>query len=337
LHEGRIMTRVLVYEYITAAHEAVHNDDLLHAGAAMRAAMVADLLGASEPIVLHCAGLPATRRIPGVFRNAAACAHLPVHWCAPEATETAADFLHRVSPEYDVVWVVAPESGGALAQLCTAVGAQRWLGCDETAIRLATNKRATNRHLAEHGIAATQAWDGQTEATATGATRWVVKPEDGAGAVNTIRFDDLSCAMSHFNRRVAQGEACLLEPWVEGDAMSLSLMCTSQGAELLSINRQHISVHEHGVVSFDGVSHQAWPVASECGRRLAKVGTAVARAMSGLSGFVGIDVVWNAQLGPVVVEVNPRLTCAYVGLSEALGRNLACEMLAMQIEAPEAS
>lgn len=304
----------------------------------MRAAMVTDLLGAhDEPLVLHCAGLHATRRLPGVFRNAAACAHLPVHWCAPEVDEKAADFLRRISPGYDVVWAVAPESGGALARLCAAVAPGRWLGCTEDAIWLATSKRATNQHLAAHGIAATQAWDGEPAVSAASATRWVVKPEDGAGAVDTIRFDDIGSAISHFNRRVAQGEACLLEPWVEGDALSLSLLCAPHGAELLSINRQHISVHEHGVVSFDGVSHQAWPVASECGRRLAQLGAAVARAIPGLSGFVGIDVVWHAQRGPVVVEVNPRLTCAYVGLSEALGRNLAREMLTMQIEASAAS
>jgi len=30
----------------------------------------------------------------------------------------------------------------------------------------------------------------------------------------------------------------------------------------------------------------------------------------------------------VVIEVNPRVTCAYVGLSASLGRNLAAELLA---------
>ena len=49
--------------------------------------------------------------------------------------------------------------------------------------------------------------------------------------------------------------------------------------------------------------------------------------MPGLRGFVGIDLVWHEERGPVVIEVNPRVTCAYVGLSAALGRNLAAELL----------
>jgi predicted ATP-grasp superfamily ATP-dependent carboligase len=38
--------------------------------------------------------------------------------------------------------------------------------------------------------------------------------------------------------------------------------------------------------------------------------------------------VWNERDGPVVIEVNPRVTCAYVGLSAILQRNLAAEILA---------
>jgi len=55
----------------------------------------------------------------------------------------------------------------------------------------------------------------------------------------------------------------------------------------------------------------------------------VAAAIPGLRGYVGIDVVWNERRGPVAIEVNPRVTCAYVGLSAALHRNLAADILAV--------
>jgi predicted ATP-grasp superfamily ATP-dependent carboligase len=59
---------------------------------------------------------------------------------------------------------------------------------------------------------------------------------------------------------------------------------------------------------------------------------AVVLAVPGLRGFVGIDLVWHARLGPVAIEINPRLTCAYVGLSAALGRNLAAEIVTAHLE-----
>ena len=52
------------------------------------------------------------------------------------------------------------------------------------------------------------------------------------------------------------------------------------------------------------------------------------QALPGLRGFVGVDLVWHAERGPVAIEVNPRVTCAYVGLSDELDRNLAAEILA---------
>ncbi len=61
---------------------------------------------------------------------------------------------------------------------------------------------------------------------------------------------------------------------------------------------------------------------------LAGLAQRVAHAIPGLRGFAGIDLVWHPERGPVVIEVNPRVTCAYVGLSAALGRNLAAELLA---------
>jgi len=59
------------------------------------------------------------------------------------------------------------------------------------------------------------------------------------------------------------------------------------------------------------------------------IAPAVHRALPGLRGFVGIDVVWHARRGPVAIEVNPRVTSAYVGLSGTLRRNLAADVLAL--------
>lgn len=44
----------------------------------------------------------------------------------------------------------------------------------------------------------------------------------------------------------------------------------------------------------------------------------MAEAIPGLEGLFGIDILLTAE-GPVVVEVNPRLTTAYAGLRRALG------------------
>ena len=246
---------------------------------------------------------------------------------AARAGESATGFVAREAALHDLSWVIAPETGDLLAQLHGAVAPGRWLGCDAAAIATASSKRATSAQLAAHGVATPLAFE-----HAPDVTRWVVKPDDGAGAVETRVHPSRASALADAAAREREGAPAVTEAWVDGEPLSLSLHCKRAGAELLSINRQRIHTDAHGVLMFGGVEINVLPLAGVQGRALQRVADAVARAIPGLRGFVGIDLVWHAQQGPVVIEVNPRLTCAYVGLSAALStthsRNLAAEVVA---------
>lgn len=232
------------------------------------------------------------------------------------------DFVAREAAARDLAWVVAPESGGLLAALAARVAPERWLGCRPEAIALCTSKRATLERLAARGVATPLALEGE-------ATRWVVKPDDGAGGVDTRVHASREGAQADRSARAAQGAPATLEPWVEGEALSLSLACSGAGeAEMLSVNRQRIEVGPDGSVAYGGVAIDVREVVAGRREALAATARAVATAIPGLQGFVGIDLVWHARRGPVVIEVNPRVTCAYAGLSAALGRNLLGELLA---------
>lgn len=294
------MKRVWVYEYLSGGGD-FHGDALLAMGVSMRDAMVADLL-----------------QVEGCRVTAAICARahaLPRGAAGVQAQpgESASAFVARLAALHDAVWLVAPETGGVLAQLLNAVPAARWRGCDAASIAVASSKRATTQRLSAHGVPTPLALadDASTQ-------RWVTKPDDGAGAADTLLHADLSAARDH------AGSSMVIEPWVEGDAMSLSLLCKPGHFELLSVNRQQIAIDDRGRVSFEGVA-----IDREASRdgAFVRVARDVVAAIPGLHGFVGIDLVWHAARGPVVIEVNPRLTCAYVGLSAALGRNLAAELI----------
>ena len=166
-------------------------------------------------------------------------------------------------------------------------------------------------------------------AFAATAQHWIVKPDDGAGTTDTRRHADRAAAEADRAARVRAGEHAVLEPLVEGEALSLSLLCGPRAVELLSINRQRIAVAADGLLRDEGVAIGEVALDDARAAPLAALARAVHGAIDGLRGFVGIDVVWHAERGPVAIEVNPRLTCAYVGLSAALGRNLAGEILAL--------
>ena len=305
------MKRVFVFEYLTGGG-VVDGDEaalqtLLPLGLSMRDAMVGDLLQAS-----------------GIAVTAATCDRAPAppagaKACQAEPGESMLALVARQAAQHDAVWLVAPETGGLLAQFQQAVPGEGWLGCDAAAIRLASSKQATLARLAAQGLRTPLDFDAS-------ATRWVVKPDDGAGGVATTVHRSLAAARAA--QAAGRAGEMTLEPWVDGHPMSLSLLCRGGSTELLSINRQQIAVAADGRLTYGGVDIDRVPRDSSAGETLAGLAAEVVRAIGGLRGFVGIDLVWHAKRGPVVIEVNPRVTCAYVGLSARLGRNLAAELLA---------
>jgi predicted ATP-grasp superfamily ATP-dependent carboligase len=302
------MKRVFVFEYLTGGGQvdgdAAATQALLPQGLRMRDAMVGDLLraGGFEVTAATCGRAPAP---PAGARP-----------CVAQPDESLFDLVAWQAALHDAVWLVAPETGGLLAPFAQQVPSDRWQGCDAAAIRLASSKSATLAHLAAHGLRTPLAFEGQT-------SRWVVKPDDGAGAVATTVHRSLAAA-----REARRAGAMTLEPWVDGHPMSLSLHCRDGRAELLSINRQRIDIDGEGRLAYAGVDIDCVPRDGAAGTALAELAGRVMQAVPGLRGFVGIDLVWHAARGPVLIELNPRLTCAYVGLSARLGRNLAAELLA---------
>jgi predicted ATP-grasp superfamily ATP-dependent carboligase len=323
------LTKIFVYEYLTGggidpaladAGSLADLSALIVEGRVMRDALVADLRELDGVQVTF-----ATSRFETPEPGQRHC------MAAPGESMTA--FVARAAREHDYAWIIAPECDGLLLRFYDAVGAARWLGCAKEAIRVASSKSATAACLAAHGIAATPALEpGQAGDQTHG--RWVVKPDDGAGGLDTFVFDRFAHACAEYEARAAAARNPVLQEWVDGEPLSLSLICRDRHAEVISINRQEIGLSAGGgsarqpqIVEFDGVLVDQFDRFSDEGRTLTALALRVAMALPGLRGFVGIDVVWHPQRGPVVIEVNPRLTVAYAGLAATRGGKLACALL----------
>jgi tyramine---L-glutamate ligase len=309
--------RVLVHEVLSAGLaldglSPAEQADLRAQGQAMRDAVCADLLA-----------------LPGVAVVAVesdTCPSPP--GCVPvraEPDEPPHHLLSRLAPTVDAVWCIAPETAGLLSDCAKAVAVSpaRWLGCRPFAIRIASLKSATRLMLGAAGIAVPAGEDAD-ESSADGA--WVVKPDDGAGSTATRRWPSRALARADAAERRARDEPVSVERWVDGPAGSLTLLCAPGQVELLAINRQRIEVGAAGHVQFHGVDLAVEPLDGPRADALAALAARVTTALPGLWGVVGIDFV-DTPAGPVVIEVNPRLTSAYVGLSARLGRNLAQAVL----------
>jgi predicted ATP-grasp superfamily ATP-dependent carboligase len=308
------MRRIFVYESFSAQRggSAPRDADLLDAGRAMRDAIVLDLLRLPELQVTCAVGELAPLPVR----------HERLEGAARAQAEREVDFVRRQQARHDGCWIVAPETGGLLEQLQAAVAPERRIGCDPAAIRVAASKRSTLALLAAHGVPTPRLYDG--------TDGWIVKPDDGAGCTATRRHARLAAAQADQAAR----PGTVLEPFVPGEPLSVSMIVAPDGVRTIAFNRQHIREDEDNWLRDDGVE-----VAALDERRDARVpalralGGEVARALPGLRGFVGIDVVCDPARGPVLVEINPRTTCAWVGLSARLRRNVAREVLDATVEA----
>jgi tyramine---L-glutamate ligase len=296
--------RLFLYEYLSGGGWVEQGAaSLMAEGCAMREALAAEL-----------------RWLPGWQLSVAATEPGPGH-VLPHGGESPPAFVQRQAAAHDWVWVIAPETAGLLAQLRAAVPAGvGWLGCEAAAIQTASLKSATCACLQAAGLPVPRAGlDPQG--------RWVVKPDDGAGSVATRVHADVAMARADHARRLDRGETARLEPWVAGQALSLSLWCQATGVELLSVNHQHLQLDAQGLAHCEALTLNILPRTEPRWLPLQGLAQAVHQALPGLRGFVGVDLVWHPEAGPVLIEVNPRVTSALVGLSAVLGRPLVQEIL----------
>jgi tyramine---L-glutamate ligase len=222
------------------------------------------------------------------------------------------------------VWPIAPETGGELERVARAVidAGRVLIGARPEAIALAASKHATSRRLLQAGISAVPSCRAAEPAAGVDgacAGAWVVKPDDGAGCVQTRVFERREQALAALD---SLGAGYVAQPWIAGEAMSLAAVGGAGGVQVLSVNRQYVAARD-GWLQLQALEVNA----TEAGAPLVALAGRVASALPGLGGYFGIDYVDHAS-GPVVIEVNPRLTTSYAGLRPALDINAAQCVLA---------
>lgn len=291
--------RVFICEFVTAGGLARQDlrPSLLKEAQLMRDALMADveaLPGVGSLILAHDARLPA-----------------PTETSVPVGPDDDPwDIWARLAGEADVVWPVAPESEGLLARLITTMKArcEHVVSSELEAIEACGSKLATARRLGAAALPHIPAFPASAPpAQLEGPV--VTKPDDGAGCENTRRWGCLTEA--------PRADGLIVQPYVAGTPASLSLLVRQGEATLLTVNRQHL-VEDSGALSLAGLTVGALPRED----RLARLAQEVVSRFPGLRGLIGIDIVLT-EVGPVVVEVNPRITTSYAGLHQSLALNPA--------------
>ena len=152
----------------------------------------------------------------------------------------------------------------------------------------------------------------------------VVKPGRGAGCDGVCLARDareLRGSLDLAHRANGSGPL-LLQRYVRGVAASVSLLADGRRAVALAVNAQ--SVRASRPFSYRG---GVTPLDHPHVERAVVAALRTCEAIPGLRGYVGVDLVLT-ESDAVVIEVNPRLTTAYLGVRSALEENVAALALA---------
>ena len=322
--------RIFVHEFVTGGgfSERAVPASLAREGLAMRTALIADLaaIGTHGIVTSTDVRFPAVAP-PGV----------DVVTFGAGATSTFDALLGST----DAVWLVAPETDRCLERLTARVERRGkiLLGSSAAGIRKASDKASLPRLLARIGVPHPETVLLGPEVDARAAARLlgypvVLKPRRGAGSrgVQLVRSArDLERAVvllrrAHETSLAAVGDQghrdIVLQRYVSGIPASVSLLADGRRSVALAVNAQRMTTtsgfsYRGGRTPFDH------PFAVEA----VDAATRTCAALPGLRGYVGVDLVLT-DAGPVVIEVNPRLTTAYLGVRAVLDENVAAMALA---------
>lgn len=271
----------------------------------------------------------------------------PLRNCDVRLVNSAVDELtqfRELVRDSDAVWVIAPETNGELLKRVLQFGLvndteaprsppRRFLGASDRAILLTSDKLPLATWLQERAISTPETRpfnpaDRAKEAHWTGPT--VIKRRDGAGSQDMFLVRDGFDLWNarHELGRLHEPETFIQQPFIAGTALSMTLLIADDGSvlEVFPVAEQHLS--EDGHFKYLGGRIPA-EIAPESALAVQQLAERACRALPGLTGYVGCDVVLPdvAPREPTLIEINPRLTSSYLGYRQLTDDNIPARLL----------
>jgi len=317
--------RIIVYEHVSGGGYADQpiSPDVLAEGFAMLRTMTSDFKAAGHEITILLDSRLSKLNLP----ISADCT-VPIFY-----SEEPKKFLVSIAKINDAVYVVAPETGQTLHFLVALVEqtGKVSLNCQSSTIQKVADKTVLYDILKRNGLPTPKTLVlnmndtlGEVKRSIKNKLTYplIFKPADGVscGGLSLLKEDGLLENAIEKIKATSTNEHFMIQEFIEGEAASVSLLCAKGNAVAISLNHQTVKVggpaevssYEGGAVPFDHpLKQKAFVVAKKA-----------AECFAGLRGYVGVDFVL-AKNKLFMVDVNPRLTTSYVGLSRIANFNVA--------------
>jgi predicted ATP-grasp superfamily ATP-dependent carboligase len=225
----------------------------------------------------------------------------------------------------DAALLVAPETEGILSRLSSQVenAGVPLLGSSAAAAAVAGDKEACDRIFRAANLPAVDTCiagfdDAERMAKAEGFPL-VFKPTDGFASEGVCLVggrSDISEALARISR-VTSHHRILMQPFLDGIHLSVSLLVTGGRCLPLSLNRQLIQPG----MPFRYLGSEV-PFSHERIQNIMELACKAVSQVAGLNGYVGVDLILTGD-SVRIIEINPRMTTSYIGLRQVSRMNPA--------------
>jgi len=308
---------IFIYEHICGGGFADQDlpDVLRQEGWAMLSHIIADFADLPETSVTTCLD----RRF--------AAESLPADITRVDTADQCQTRFDQLTAAADWTLVIAPEFDDILYRLTLRVEqiGKRLLGSTPQAVRLGADKYALAAHWTRRDIPTipTRLIHLDPRDINPAELPAVLKPRDGAGSVQTYLIHDTQeletiLATAADEKRI---DSAILQPYIEGDPISMSFLVGREQMISMPCTRQFLT--DDGRFAYLGGEGPLEGPDIDAARDVAR---RAIQSVEGLSGYVGVDLILTPT-GPIVVELNPRLSTSYVGLRRLCKSNLAQAMI----------
>jgi len=221
----------------------------------------------------------------------------------------------------DICWLIAPETENCLYNLTDLFmqNASIFIGSNLNAVQITSSKLVTSNIL-ENANISTPETKLFKDVIPDSKSGWIIKPDDGVGAQNCTYFSDRFALRE--NVTIKENDNYIIQPFIEGEHMSMSLFVYNKNIQLLSCNKQEITL-KNNLISLTGIGVNEFLSYKDQMRELAE---SIVSAIPGFSGYIGIDLI-RSNNKFFVIDINPRFTTSYAGISASLGINITEKIL----------
>lgn len=149
----------------------------------------------------------------------------------------------------------------------------------------------------------------------------IIKPSNGVDCEDIMIIEDIQDLNYCYDLEniFPFGSSIIVQEFIEGEDVSVSLIVKDQNAIALSLNKQFINIINNKATYIGG----ELPYKSPYGKDAIKTAIKACQHIKGLKGYVGVDLKITPQGQIYLLEINSRFTTPYIGLQKISDTNIA--------------